>query len=100
MLGGYHRAMAHDAHDHAHGHDHAHDHDHAHRPDARGALTVALALTAGYAAVEAIAGWWSGSLALLSDAGHMVTDAAAIGLALFAQHYARKPPSSRASYGH
>lgn len=86
-------------------HDHAHAHDHDHRPSAthagaRGALVVALLLTGGYAAVEAFAGWWSGSLALLSDAGHMVTDAASLGLALFAHAYASRPPSSRASYGH
>ena len=87
--------------EHGHAHEHAHDHDHRHEVgDAKGALTLALCLTAGFAAVEAVAGWWSGSLALLSDAGHMLTDAAALGLALFAQHYAQKPPSSRASYGH
>lgn len=87
--------------EHGHASEHAHDHDHRHSVgDARGALTLALFLTAGFAAVEAVAGWWSGSLALLSDAGHMLTDAAALGLALFAQHYASKPPSSRASYGH
>ena len=84
-----------------HGHTHAHDHDHERRGgDAHGALTLALVLTGGFAAVEAVAGWWSGSLALLSDAGHMVTDAAALGLALFALRYARKPPTMRASYGH
>jgi len=84
-----------------HAHDHAHDHDHgAVASDAHGALTLALVLTGGFAVVEAVAGWWSGSLALLSDAGHMVTDAAALGLALFALRYARKPPTMRASYGH
>ncbi|MEO8487078.1 MAG: cation diffusion facilitator family transporter, partial [Betaproteobacteria bacterium] len=45
-------------------------------------------------------GWWSGSLALLSDAGHMLTDAASLGLALFAIAYASRPPTARASYGH
>jgi len=84
-----------------HAHDHAHDHDHgAVAGDAHGALTLALVLTGGFAVVEAVAGWWSGSLALLSDAGHMLTDAAALGLALFALRYARKPPTMRASYGH
>jgi len=84
-----------------HAHDHAHDHDHgAVASDAHGALTLALVLTGGFAVVEAVAGWWSGSLALLSDAGHMLTDAAALGLALFALRYARKPPTMRASYGH
>jgi cobalt-zinc-cadmium efflux system protein len=64
------------------------------------ALGAALALTAGYAIVEAAGGWLAGSLALLSDAGHMATDAAALGLALFAQWVAARPPSPRASYGY
>jgi cobalt-zinc-cadmium efflux system protein len=82
---------------------HSHDHDHhsdAPRGDNRRALISALALTAGFALVEAIGGWMAGSLALLSDAGHMVTDAAALGLALFADAVARRPPSSRATYGY
>ncbi|HSU44500.1 MAG TPA: cation diffusion facilitator family transporter [Casimicrobiaceae bacterium] len=84
---------------------HAHDgdaRDH-HLPAGTGAmraLAAALALTAGYAIVEAAGGWLAGSLALLSDAGHMATDAAALGLALFAQWIARRPPSPRASYGY
>ncbi len=66
----------------------------------RRALRLAVALTGGFALVEAGGGWLAGSLALLSDAGHMVTDAAALGIALFAQHVARRPPSRRASYGY
>ncbi|MCC7328506.1 MAG: cation transporter [Burkholderiales bacterium] len=92
---------------------HAHDHSaighahgrHVHPPagDAIGtrrALVIALVLTAGFSLVEAVGGWLSGSLALLSDAGHMITDAAALGLALFADAVARRPPSKRASYGY
>ena len=87
---------------------HSHDHGvHAHVPaDAAGglgvrrALMLALLLTAGFAVIEAIGGWMAGSLALLSDAGHMVTDAAALGLALFANAIGRRPPSQRASYGY
>lgn len=60
----------------------------------------AIALTAGFAAVEAVGGWISGSLALLSDAGHMVTDSAAMAVAFFAQRMATRPPSRRASYGY
>jgi len=63
------------------------------------ALWVALALTAGFGIVEAFAGWLSGSLALISDAGHMATDAAAFLVALIAHGIARRPPSRRASYG-
>jgi cobalt-zinc-cadmium efflux system protein len=87
---------------HAHDHRH-HGHDHAPRGAdgaAQRALVIALALTAGFAVVEAIGGWMAGSLALLSDAGHMITDAAALGLALFANLVARRPASSRASYGY
>jgi len=87
----------------AHSHSADPDHHHAPRPKAAGerrALRFALALTAGFACVEAFGGWWAGSLALLSDAGHMVTDVAALAIALFAQHLAERPPSRRASYGY
>jgi len=89
------------------GHDHRHPHDHGHDRAAHGAergtrraLIVALALTAGFAGVEAVGGWMAGSLALLSDAGHMITDAASLGLALFADAVSRRPASNRASYGY
>ena len=77
-------------------------HTHAHTPSASAAsaaraLTRALILTAAVALVEVVGGWLAGSLALLSDAGHMLADAAALGLALFAQWIARRPPSRRAS---
>ena len=62
-------------------------------------LTWGVGLTAGFALVEALGGWWSGSLALLGDAGHMVSDATALGLAAFAAWVARQPPSARHSYG-
>lgn len=56
-------------------------------------------LTLAFAAVEAVAGWWSGSLALLGDAGHMVTDAFSLGLAALAARVAQRPASFRHSYG-
>jgi cobalt-zinc-cadmium efflux system protein len=87
---GQHRP-AHPDHDH-HGH---HHHDHA----ASRFLPLALALTLGFAAVEAVAGWWSGSLALLGDAGHMLTDAMSLGLAAIAARVAQRAPSNRHSYG-
>jgi cobalt-zinc-cadmium efflux system protein len=62
-------------------------------------LFKALFFTLGFAVVEAVAGVWSGSLALLSDSGHMVTDSLALGLAALAAWLARKPPSSRHTYG-
>lgn len=86
------------------------DHLHAHkRGDAKHShaeadrkqlwLWIALLLTFSFAVVECIAGLWSGSLALISDAGHMVTDAAALGLALLAQYIAKRPPSAKHSFG-
>jgi len=95
----------HAAHDHAsHEHEgHAHGPDPAGRPadaSARRALVTALVLTGGFALVEAGGGLVAGSLALLSDAGHMLADAGALALALFAHAYARRKPSARASYGH
>lgn len=62
-------------------------------------LAGAVILTLIFAAVEVIAGFWSNSLALISDAGHMVTDSTALGLALLAQYIARRPPSPRHSFG-
>ncbi|MDQ2696974.1 MAG: cation diffusion facilitator family transporter [Pseudomonadota bacterium] len=79
-----------------HPHDHPHDHPQAH---AGRALGLSLLATLGFAGVEALAGWWAGSLALLGDAGHMVSDAAALGLAALAARFAQRPPSSRHSYG-
>jgi cobalt-zinc-cadmium efflux system protein len=69
------------------------------RAPAGGALGAALLLTFGFALIEAVAGWWSGSLALLSDAGHMITDSAALGFAALAAWVARRPLSARYSYG-
>lgn len=81
-------------------HDHAAHHRHTHGQEGSGrALRTAAALTAGFALLEALGGWWTGSLALLSDAGHMLTDGAALGLGAIAAWIARRPPSSRHSYG-
>ena len=79
---------------------HTHAHRHEHGVATVRALWVALALTAAFAVVEAVAGWLAGSLALISDAGHMVTDAASFVVALIAAVVARRPPSQRASYGY
>lgn len=78
-------------------HSHAHGHTHA-PPTARG-LYAAFGLTLGFAFIEAAGGFWSGSLALLGDAGHMFSDSAALALAAFAAWVARRPPSARHSYG-
>ena len=68
--------------------DHAHDHTHRLTADRR-ALTVALALVVAVMVGEIVAGLIGGSLALLADAGHMLTDAAALGFALFAAETSR-----------
>lgn len=96
-----HNHGGHDHSDHNHdSHDHAHGGHHHHAADtSRGTLIVALLLTLSFAGVEALAGWWSGSLALLSDAAHMLTDSSALGLAAGAAWLAQRPPSSRHSYG-
>ena len=81
-------------------HDHPHDHGHVHAPpSSRRILTLALGLTLAFALVEAVGGWLAGSLALMSDAGHMATDSLALGLAALAAWLAQRPPSARLSYG-
>jgi len=86
-------------------HAHAHDHPHAHRASAGarsgiGRLGVVLALTASYAGAEVIGGLWSNSLALIADAGHMLTDILALALALLAAWTARRPPDAARTYGY
>jgi cobalt-zinc-cadmium efflux system protein len=85
-------------------HLHAHldgDARHAHTIEGRSqrAMGIALVLVLLFAVIEVVSGFMSNSLALISDAGHMVTDAAALGLALMAQLIARRPPSSKHSFG-
>ncbi len=66
----------------------------------RKALFSALVILAVFLVVEVVGGVLSGSLALLSDAAHLLTDVAAVGLAIFAQWFARRPPSARQSFGY
>lgn len=65
-----------------------------------GRLPLVLGLTALYAAAEVAGGLVSGSLALLADAGHMLSDVAALGLSLFAFWVARRPPTPARTYGY
>jgi len=82
------------------GHSHGDGHyAHSSRPGASRALITALVMVAAFAVVELIGGFWSGSLALLADSGHMFTDAAALGLSLAANIVAQRPVSARHSYG-
>lgn len=74
---------------------------HAHgRLDARRALALALVLVLAFAAVEVVAGLLSGSLALLADAGHMLSDNLSLGLALFAAWLAGRPETPEKSFGY
>jgi cobalt-zinc-cadmium efflux system protein len=89
------------AHGHGHGHDHAHDHDHfAVDQQHRGRLLIAFVLTASLMIVELVGGAVAGSLALIADAGHMLTDAAALALAWFALLIASRPPDHKRSFGY
>ncbi|MFL6627448.1 MAG: cation diffusion facilitator family transporter [Vitreoscilla sp.] len=97
-------------HAHRHGHgEHARAHGHAHgRPaghdHAAGAseksLKIALALTGAFLVVELAGGLIARSLALLSDAAHMFTDTAALGIALMAIHIAKRPADSKRTFGY
>lgn len=91
-------------HDHAHRHDHAHAPGHAHahgvaRDADRRYLTIALLLLLGFMAVEVVVGILARSLALISDAGHMLTDVGAIGLALVAMRLANRPAWGSYTFG-
>ena len=80
-----------------------HHHGHSctpHRARNKRRLAVVLVLTALYMVAEVVGGWFSGSLALLADAGHMFSDAAALGLSLFAAWIAERPPTPTLSYGY
>jgi cobalt-zinc-cadmium efflux system protein len=80
------------------GHDHSHGHLHAADADAR-RLGAAFFLILAFMLAEVVAGIVGSSLALLSDAGHMLTDAVALGLALAALRLAERPPSGSFTYG-
>jgi cobalt-zinc-cadmium efflux system protein len=79
-------------------HSHA-GHGHAHTEDSR-RLTIALVLLLAFMAAEVVVGILANSLALLADAAHMLTDAGAIALALFAARLARRPPEGGFTFGY
>jgi cobalt-zinc-cadmium efflux system protein len=81
---------------------HHHDHDSLHlhgREAERGALRTALALIVAFMVVEVVIGVLAHSLALLSDAAHMLTDAVALGMSLFAAQLAARPARGAMTYG-
>ena len=79
------------------GRDQRHSHDH--RASSRRALTTVLVLTVAFTVVEIVGGFVTDSLALLADAGHMLSDTFAIGLALVALTLASRPSTPRRSFG-
>ena len=81
-------------------HSHAHDDHSRSRADDRRRLSVTLALVAAYLIAEVIGGLWTGSLALLADAGHMFSDVAALTLSLFAIWLAQRPASVERTFGY
>ena len=84
---------------HVHPSAHPHGHAHDHRNVSRRALGLVLVLTLAFTVVEVAGGFFTGSLALLADAGHMVSDVLAISLALVAVTLARRPTTARRSFG-
>ncbi|OKP79105.1 cation transporter [Paenibacillus sp. P3E] len=92
----------HQQHGHVHneGHGHSHSgHSHSHAPDNKKGLLIALIITGGIMFLEFFGGLVTGSLALLSDSGHMLSDTASLALSLVAMIVAVRPPSLKNSYG-
>jgi cobalt-zinc-cadmium efflux system protein len=83
----------------AHSHGSGGLHQHGSRATSRKSLAIGLSLTAGYLVAELIGGLMAHSLALVADAAHMVTDVAAIGLALLAMWAAQRPASIKRTFG-
>lgn len=93
-----HEHHGHEHHGHEHGaHDHAHGHAHA---TSTRRLAWALGVTGLLLVAELVGGIVANSVALIADAGHMLTDAGALGLSLFVAWFSRKPATPRRTYGH
>ncbi|QZD93524.1 cation diffusion facilitator family transporter [Qipengyuania xiapuensis] len=87
-------------HDHHDGHGHGHGHGHSHAPkDFGNAFLIGVILNSVFVVVEAVYGWISGSMALIADAGHNLSDVMALLLAWGASVAAKKPPTQRFTYG-
>lgn len=84
---------------HAHRHGHGHGHDHGRGVTLGAAFVIGIALNFGFVVVEAVAGWLSGSMALLADAGHNLSDVLGLIAAYAALRVARRRPSKRYTYG-
>jgi len=95
-------AHGHDGHDHGHDHGHSHGHGHHHHHHDAGSrgLKLALGITAVFFVLEVIGGFVSNSLTLLADAGHNLTDVAALAFSLFVAWLARQPATQEKTYGY
>lgn len=95
-------AHSHDHHGHDHGHGHGHHHGHSHGAGVTDERRIAAAffIIFVFMLVEVAGGLFSGSLALLADAGHMVSDAAALGMSWAALRIGRRPADPHRSYGY
>jgi cobalt-zinc-cadmium efflux system protein len=96
MSGGHHHH--HIQHDHGHAHDHHHGHSHAPASFGR-AFAVGITLNLGFVVVEAVYGVIAGSMALVADAGHNLSDVLGLVIAWTASVLAARPPSARFTYG-
>lgn len=90
------RTMGH-GHDHHH---HGHDHHHHHHGDGERRTLIAACLTGAFMVAEVIGGIWTGSLALLADAAHMLADTGALALAFFAFRLSRRPADDKRTFGY
>lgn len=79
--------------------EHAHAHNH-HKNGSSRSLFLSFIIIASFMVIEAVGGWLTNSLALLSDAGHMLTDAGALALSLLAIKIGEKPPSPTKTFGY
>ncbi|MED5205566.1 MAG: cation diffusion facilitator family transporter, partial [Pseudomonadota bacterium] len=88
-------------HSHSHDHGHGHGHAHSHAPaDFGNAFLIGIVLNTAFVVVEATYGWISGSMALIADAGHNLSDVLALLLAWGASVAAKRPASQRFTYGY
>lgn len=88
------------SHQHHHDHDHSHHHFHAHDGEAPRSIVRAIVITFIFMGIEAVGGFIANSLALISDAGHMLTDIGALLLSLFAIWMAKRPKTATMSFGY